>query len=66
MAIPDYQTLMLPLLELAEDQKEHNIKDAVNILSEKYNLTEQERTEPKSPHFIRMLIFLLIAMIYFM
>ena len=42
MAIPDYQTLMLPLLEIAGDQEEHNIRDAIDTLGDKYNLTSQD------------------------
>jgi restriction endonuclease Mrr len=31
MDIPDFQTIMLPLLELASDNKPHKIKDAIAI-----------------------------------
>jgi restriction system protein len=30
MSIPDYQTLMLPLLRIAADGKEHTKREAVN------------------------------------
>ncbi|MGV3595048.1 MAG: winged helix-turn-helix domain-containing protein [Sediminibacterium sp.] len=43
--IPDYQTLMLPLLELLSDKKEHELQDLIKILSDKFNLTEEERNE---------------------
>lgn len=43
--IPDYQTLMLPLLELLSDRKEHELQDLIKILSDKFNLTEEERNE---------------------
>ena len=36
--IPDYQTVMLPLLEFAKDEKEHNLRDAVEFISEKFEL----------------------------
>lgn len=45
MAIPDYQTIMLPLLELARDNKIHGIRDAVDDLAERFRLTEEERQE---------------------
>ena len=40
MTIPDFQTIMLPLLKIAEDEKEHYIHDAVNELSKYFQLTE--------------------------
>ena len=45
MPIPDYQTLMLPLLKVAENKRECTLKEAVEILAAEFNLTEQERTE---------------------
>ena len=45
MAIPDYQTLMLPLLEFLADGKEHVIAEAVESLSDKYQLTPAERQQ---------------------
>jgi restriction system protein len=45
MAIPDYQTLMLPLLKYAGDGKEHHIRDAVEELAEEFRLSEEERKE---------------------
>lgn len=46
--IPNYQELMLPLLQIASDGNIHYIKDAVNALSDAFNLSEQERQEPIS------------------
>jgi len=43
MPIPDYQSLMLPLLRLAGDQQEHSLREAVNTLSDQFSLTAQER-----------------------
>lgn len=43
MTIPDYQTLMLPLLKIAADKKEHSKEDAMNILAEQFRLTEAEK-----------------------
>lgn len=45
MAIPDYQTLMLPLLKFASDQKEHSIQEAIKSLAEQFKLTEEEKRE---------------------
>lgn len=43
--IPDYQTLMLPLLKFSGDGQEHSITDAIDFLAEKFNLTEAELNE---------------------
>ena len=43
--IPDYQTLMLPLLKFIADGLLHNTNDAVNYLSKEYNLTKEELDE---------------------
>lgn len=43
--IPDFQTLMLPLLDLIKDKKEYRFNDIVDILAEKFNLTEGEKKE---------------------
>jgi restriction system protein len=45
MLIPDYQTLMLPLLKLAGDDKVHTKREAVNTLAEEFGLTEKQRKE---------------------
>lgn len=45
MSIPDYQTIMLPLLKFSADEKEHSIREAVKILADKFNLTENEKRE---------------------
>ena len=44
MTIPDFQTIMLPLLKIAEDEKEHYIHDAVNELAKIFQLTEEDKT----------------------
>ncbi len=43
MAIPDYQSLMLPLLQYTADGEEHHNRDAVDALAHKVGLTEEER-----------------------
>jgi restriction system protein len=45
MVIPDYQSVMLPLLEYAGDNKEHRIRDAVEHLAEEFGLSEEEKKE---------------------
>lgn len=45
MPIPDYQTLMLPLLRLASDGADHSFREAVEQLSEEFSLTDEERSE---------------------
>jgi restriction system protein len=45
MAIPDYQTLMLPLLLFLADGKEHIIADAIEHLPDKYGLSSAERQQ---------------------
>lgn len=45
MTIPDYQSLMLPLLQLAADGKEHALRDAVEAVSDRLQLTDAERAE---------------------
>jgi restriction system protein len=43
MSIPDYQSLMLPLLKAAADGKEHRKRDVLNDLAKQFELTESER-----------------------
>jgi restriction system protein len=45
MSIPDFQSIMLPLLELANDGKEHKLSETVEPLANYFNLTESERRE---------------------
>jgi restriction system protein len=45
MAIPDYQTVMLPLLRLTADEQEHKFRDAVERLATEFALTDGERSE---------------------
>lgn len=45
MSIPDFQTLMRPLLEAHADGKEHQNRDLVTQLAQECGLTEQERRE---------------------
>ncbi|WP_374325112.1 restriction endonuclease [Aquipseudomonas alcaligenes] len=45
MPIPDFQTLMRPLLELHSDKNEHLNRDLVDTLAQQFKLTEEERRE---------------------
>src|SRR2546421_7060139 len=45
MAIPDYQTLMLPLLNLLSDGQEHLLREAVQELADQFKLTDDERSQ---------------------
>lgn len=43
--IPDYQSLMLPLLKLVADGKEHRYRDLVEALAIEFKVTDEERKE---------------------
>jgi len=43
MPIPDFQSIMLPLLKIASDGGVHNIHDAVNNLADSYSLSDEEK-----------------------
>lgn len=43
--IPDYQSLMLPLLKLVSDKQEHSYRDLVEMLALEFQLTDSERRE---------------------
>lgn len=45
MAIPDYQTCMLPFLRYLSDGAEHTLRDAEESLSDHFKLTTAERAE---------------------
>ena len=45
MTIPDFQTIMLPLLEIASNGIEYYIHDAVNELAQIFQLNEEEKTK---------------------
>ena len=45
MTIPDYQSIMLPLLELASDGQEHSLRQTIETLSEQFGLSHEERGE---------------------
>jgi restriction system protein len=43
MAIPDYQTCMLPLLKHYADGQEHTNRDSIDALAKDFKLTDEER-----------------------
>lgn len=45
MSVPDYQSLMLPLLKIAADQNEHSLSEVIEILAQQFKLNDQERKE---------------------
>lgn len=45
MAIPDYESAMLPLLQLASDGVDHKFRDAVEQLADRFELTDVDRAE---------------------
>lgn len=45
MAIPDYETVMLPLMQFVADGKDHTINEATNHLSDLFKLTLEEREQ---------------------
>lgn len=45
MAIPDYQSIMLPLLKAVADQQEHSLRDTVDTLAGVFKLSPEELKE---------------------
>lgn len=45
MPIPDFQSFLLPVLELASDGAEHSLEEARNVIAARFNLTDEERAE---------------------
>lgn len=45
MAIPDYQTCMLPFLRFLGDKTEHSLRETEESLAKHFNLTDAERVE---------------------
>ena len=43
--IPDYQSLMLPLLRLVSDRQEHKYRDLIEDLAVEFQVTDDERKE---------------------
>lgn len=45
MPIPDYQSIMLPLLKFAADKEEHALRETIDALGEQFSLSTEERKE---------------------
>lgn len=45
MAIPDFQSIMLPLLKLCADGQEHTNGEAIDALAKEFGLTDEERKQ---------------------
>lgn len=45
MTIPDFQTLMLPVLQVASDNQEHVVSDVIDALASYFGLSNDERRE---------------------
>jgi len=43
MAIPDYQSMMLPLLRFIGDGKEHSLRESIDALADQFALSDEER-----------------------
>ena len=43
--IPDYQSLMLPLLKLISDGQEHMYRDLIEDLAFEFGVTDEDRKE---------------------
>lgn len=46
MAVPDFQSLMMPLLRLASDGQEHSLAEAREGLAAQFELSDSDREEP--------------------
>ena len=45
MTVPDYQSLMFPLLSFCNDENEHNAQDTIDALAIQFQLTATEKNE---------------------
>jgi restriction system protein len=45
LTIPDYQSLMLPVLQIAGDGQEHTTRETIEIIASHFGLTDTERNE---------------------
>jgi restriction system protein len=43
MAIPDFQSLMLPLVKVLGDGQERTMREVTDLLAESFHLTDQEK-----------------------
>lgn len=45
MAVPDFQSLMLPLLKLGRDGEEHTLAEVIEKLADEFQLSEEDRAQ---------------------
>lgn len=45
MSIPDFQTIMLPLLKFCADENQHTNREAIDSLADEFNLSDIERKQ---------------------
>ena len=45
MAVPDFQSIMLPLLKITGDKEEHKLSEVTERLAQEFSLTEEDRKE---------------------
>jgi restriction system protein len=45
MTVPDYQSLMLPLLKITADGDEHSLSESIEALAQHFSLSDQDRKE---------------------
>jgi len=43
MAIPGFQSIMLPLLQIASDKSEHNHAEVRDLLADQFEITDSEK-----------------------
>ena len=60
MPIPDFQTIMLPLLRLTGDGAEHILVATVQAVADQFHLTPEERAQPL-PHAHQTVIYNRVA-----
>lgn len=46
MPIPDYETMMLPILRSMSDRKEHSLNDVLEYIYKQFDVSEEEKKEP--------------------
>lgn len=45
MAVPDFQSLMLPLLQVAADGHEHVLRESSDAIAQQFHLIDEDRAE---------------------
>jgi len=45
MTVPTYQNFLLPILEIASDQREHLLNQTIELLANRFELSEEDRKE---------------------